>query len=143
MQQIVEAVRFLETFPVVPTAPLSSPILTFSRTTVDPVTGVSTLEDPERILLDPARRNVTWTRDLGTASQKTTVLCRGASLLAEGETLDFNDQNGNGLIDEAGFSVCREGNTLAIRLTLSEGPGVATPLTATFTSRVSPRGVDP
>ena len=60
---------------------------------------------------------VVFTRDLGTADERTIVLVRGVPELLEGETLNGADDNGNGLIDEPGFCVVMEEELLVVRLT--------------------------
>jgi len=62
-----------------------------------------------------------WTRDVG-GSDRRSVLCRGVREFLEGETLNAQDDNGNGVTDERGFSVQRSGDVLYVRLTLEE-PG--------------------
>jgi hypothetical protein len=63
-------------------------------------------------------RMLVITRNVGTADEISTTVCRGLSAWAEGETGNGIDDNGNGLVDEGGFSVSRIGDLLYLRLTL-------------------------
>ena len=139
LQSVVEALRFVDALPPAPSPPLSSPRLDFSLPVYDDATGVQTGVRPESLAFDPQQGTVTWISDPGTANESTRVLCRNVPGLAAGETLDVADENGNGLLDESGFSVTREGDSLVVRLSLSESPGVRNPLSVTLTSRVCPR----
>ena len=46
------------------------------------------------------------------------MLVNNVAALLEGELANGVDDNGNGLIDEAGFCVSREGENLTVRLSL-------------------------
>ena len=59
-------------------------------------------------------------RDDGGPNEQRVILCRDVRELAEGETINNADDNGNDVRDEAGFNVHREGNVLTLRLTLEE-----------------------
>ncbi|HVS17163.1 MAG TPA: prepilin-type N-terminal cleavage/methylation domain-containing protein [Planctomycetota bacterium] len=59
-------------------------------------------------------------RNVGGANEQTIVLCTGVAEFAEGETGAVGDENGNGLEDERGFSLQRDGELLTVRLTLQE-----------------------
>jgi hypothetical protein len=48
------------------------------------------------------------------------VLCHGVRELLEGEVADGDDDNGNGVSDEAGFNVHRVGDVLFVRLSVEE-----------------------
>jgi type II secretory pathway pseudopilin PulG len=63
-------------------------------------------------------RRLVLTRNVGTASEKSTVVCHGVAARLEGETANGLDDNGNGLVDERGFSVQRIGDLLRLKLTL-------------------------
>lgn len=71
---------------------------------------------------DVASGELVFTRNLGEADEQRLVLCRRVSRLAEGEQLNGEDDNGNGLRDEAGFNVSLNGEILTLRLTV-ENPG--------------------
>lgn len=57
-------------------------------------------------------------RQVGLPDEVTTVLVTGVAPLLEGEQLNALDDNGNGLLDEPGFSLTRRGGVLEIRLSL-------------------------
>lgn len=117
-----------------PNAPFSVSDFTFIR--VEGVAGnAPVLSDPTRIFwryatgeLDDGLDNngdglvdegeIVMTRNFGTATEISVVLCRRVAEIQEGETADGIDENGNGLIDEPGFSVVMSGDVLEIRFTL-------------------------
>ena len=51
-------------------------------------------------------------------TEQEVVLCHGVREFLEGETPNMLDDNGNGLIDERGFSVDLDGENLTFRLSL-------------------------
>jgi hypothetical protein len=59
------------------------------------------------------------TRDVG-GNEHRVVLCRGVRELLAGEVADGDDDNGNGVRDEAGFNVHRVGDVLFVRLSVEE-----------------------
>jgi type II secretory pathway pseudopilin PulG len=60
-----------------------------------------------------------FTRDVG-GDEHRIVLCRGVAELLEGEQANGDDDNGNGVRDEAGFNVHRVGDVLFVRLTVEQ-----------------------
>ena len=52
------------------------------------------------------------------ALMKLSVLCTDVSEFLEGEALDGDDDNGNGVTDERGFNIHREGDVLILRLSV-------------------------
>ena len=79
------------------------------------------------------------TRDVGAPSQASFLICSQVRELAEGELVNGNDDNGNGLRDESGFSIQRIGSMLTVRLTVEEaGEGGETGI-ATVTSSLTLR----
>jgi len=56
--------------------------------------------------------------NVGAANEKRVVICHGVSELGEGEAINLDDDNGNGVKDEAGFNVRLEDDVLVLRLTL-------------------------
>lgn len=126
-----------------------------SSVTFEPIIGVSGAApvwgNPVRIALAPAPEDaadnrdndadglvdecvLTLTRNVGSASQASFLLCSQVSERAEGELPNGNDDNGNGLIDEAGFSIQRIGTMLTLRISVEE-PGEGG--TSTFASVVT------
>jgi len=80
----------------------------------DPVDGVDNDGDG---MIDEGR--VVLVRDDGGPGQVQITLANHVSKLLEGEKANVADDNGNGLVDEAGLSFTIDGNqTLTIRLTL-------------------------
>lgn len=69
-------------------------------------------------LIDEGR--VTLVRNSGAANERRVVLCSGVAEFAQGETAALGDENGNGLEDERGFSLQRDGELLTVFLTLQE-----------------------
>ncbi len=60
-----------------------------------------------------------FTRDVG-GDEHRVILCRGVREFLEGEVADGDDDNGNGVSDEAGFNVHRVGQVLFVRLSVEE-----------------------
>lgn len=85
----------------------------FQYTPEDPNDGVD--NDGDGFVDDGV---VVLTRDVGTATEDSTVLVRGVREYLEGETPNTVDDNGNGLTDERGLSFVLAGDQLTIRLTL-------------------------
>lgn len=69
-------------------------------------------------LIDEGR--VVLVRSTGLPNERRVVLCSSVAEFAEGETAAIGDENGNGLEDERGFSLQRDGELLTVRLTLQE-----------------------
>lgn len=67
-------------------------------------------------LIDEGR--VLYTRDVGGANERTTVLVHRVREYLEGETANNDDDNGNLLDDERGFCLERVDDAIVIRLTL-------------------------
>lgn len=64
--------------------------------------------------------SVVLTRDPAGPDEISVILCRNVREYYEDERLDFVDENGNGLVDEAGFHIQRQGDQLVIRLTVED-----------------------
>lgn len=69
-------------------------------------------------LVDEGR--VVLVRNAGLVNEQRTVLCTGVAEFAQGETAAVGDENGNGLDDERGFSLQRDGELMTVFLTLQE-----------------------
>jgi len=140
MRRIVDALRAADVGSI---AALPSP--PFSADTIDfQVVGIYRDQDvivsgPRRIDIDPDLRSVRWSENPGLGSTLTTYWSSGVTDLLEGELLNGLDDNGNGLIDEAGLCFTREDALVTVRLTLQEDQGDGTPMTRTWTTRVSCR----
>ena len=66
-------------------------------------------------LVDEGR--LVLTRDVG-GNEGRTILCTGVREMLEGEEANAADDNGNGIVDEAGFNIHRVGDVLFLRLSL-------------------------
>lgn len=110
LRRVTDALRGADaaSLPLVPASPLSSRWIDFqTQTGYD---GKSwTWSAPRRIEFD----------QLSVPNEDATVWARNVPTLLEGEILNGADDNGNGLIDEAGFCVTREGDLLVLRLTVT------------------------
>jgi hypothetical protein len=69
-------------------------------------------------LVDEGR--VVLVRNSGGVNERRVVLCSGVAEFAQGESAAVGDENGNGLDDERGFSLQRDGELLTVFLTLQE-----------------------
>jgi prepilin-type N-terminal cleavage/methylation domain-containing protein len=67
-------------------------------------------------LVDECR--LVWTENPGLPGERRVVVCSEVSEYLEGETFDGTDENGNGLIDERGFSLDFGENRVNVRLSL-------------------------
>ncbi|MBL8862462.1 MAG: prepilin-type N-terminal cleavage/methylation domain-containing protein [Planctomycetes bacterium] len=134
-----------------PTSVLGTSTLTYQRPADVTNTGVVVWGPPSRLALElePGEldngldddgdglvdeRRLVLTLGLGTAAERSVVICTGIAEFAEGEAGNGADDNGNGLVDEPGFSVRRVGDLLTIRLTVLvplDGGGVLTRSTET------------
>jgi type II secretory pathway pseudopilin PulG len=95
---------------------LSTP--TCIRLENDPNDANDGLDNDTDGLID--ERQVVLIRDIGGADEIRSVLVTHVSELLAGETANMADDNGNGVIDETGFSVVADGTaTLRLRLTLA------------------------
>ena len=63
---------------------------------------------------------VVWRRDVGGPNETSEIWVENVRRLSDGETLNGQDDNGNGLVDEAGLSFVLQGATLVIRLCLEQ-----------------------
>lgn len=124
LRRVTDALRGADaaSLPLVPLAPLSSRWIDFQ--TQQGYDGKAwTWSAPRRIEYDPADGSLSWIENQGLPGEDRTVWARNVPPLLEGETLNGADDNGNGLIDEAGFCVAREGDLLVLRLTVEfDGP---------------------
>jgi hypothetical protein len=57
-------------------------------------------------------------KDWNGPSERTVILCRNVRELAEGETANGLDDNGNGLVDEKGLCFDLSEGNLSLRLTV-------------------------
>lgn len=138
-----------------PTAPLGSSTLTF-RTPNTYAAGAVTWGNSSRIdlqyLTDDGNDGVdndgngfaddgaiVLTRNVGLASERSTILVRGVREYLEGETPNGADDNGNGLTDERGLSFVLSGDQLTIRLTLVGRDANGSSITHTVSTSIKVR----
>jgi hypothetical protein len=119
LRQVVDALRGADaaSLPLVPPTPLSSSTLDFQ--TQQGYTGQAwSWSGPRRIVFDPLAGTLSRVEDFGLPGENATVWARDVPVLFDGELANGVDDNGNGLIDEAGFCVTREGDLLVLRITV-------------------------
>lgn len=63
-------------------------------------------------------RALVLTLDVGTADQRSAILCDQITELFVGETANALDDNGNGIADERGFNLHRTGDVLEVRVSV-------------------------
>jgi prepilin-type N-terminal cleavage/methylation domain-containing protein len=82
---------------------------------------------------------IVLTRDVGLATEQSTVLARGVSEYLEGEIPNGADDNGNGLRDERGLSFDISGDQLTIRITVVSRDGNGRNVVRTVSTSVKVR----
>lgn len=126
-----------------PTSNFGTSTLVFQKPTAVSNVGVVTWGTPSRLELqnDEAddgvdndgdglidERRLVLVRGVGTAAEKTIVICHGVPEMAPGEFDNNIDDDLDGLVDEAGFNVRRTSDLLRISLTveraLSDGTSI-------------------
>jgi prepilin-type N-terminal cleavage/methylation domain-containing protein len=121
-----------------PSTPLGTSAMTYQRATGVTAAGVVTWGTPSRLelQLDPREldngrdddsdglvdeQRLVLTRNFGLANAQSVVLCTDIPKFAPGEVGgNAIDDNGNGVVDEAGFNIQRIGDLLTIRLTAQQ-----------------------
>lgn len=119
LRRVTDALRGADaaSLPLVPVSPLSSRWVDF-QTQMGFDGKAWTWSGPRRIEYDPVDGCLAWIENQGLPSQERTIWARNVPAQLDGEALNGADDNGNGLIDEAGFCVTREGDLLVLRLTV-------------------------
>jgi len=124
LRRLTDALRGADaaSLPLVPPSPLSSAVMDFQ--TQEGYDGKTwTWSGPRRLVFDPAAGTLSWIDDFGLPTEKQSVWARNIPALFDGEIANGADDNGNGLIDEGGFCITREGNLLVLRITVDgQGP---------------------
>jgi prepilin-type N-terminal cleavage/methylation domain-containing protein len=121
-------------------APLSNSMINYQ-----PSLGISedeaVLGEPERIELEPATGIVRWTRNVGESDQQTVAWGDLVRALHAGEVgANVWDDNGNGLVDEAGLSFALVGdNSVRVELSLERKSESGKQLLFSLESRVTCR----
>lgn len=123
-----------------PSAPSSTPELNFT-TSAGLQEGAILEGNPQRISLANADgfHEVTWAENPGSADERKSVWTKWASEFLEGETLNGEDDNGNGLIDEKGLNFVLEGNSVLVQLTIARKSADGKWITRTLEARVTCR----
>ena len=136
MREVVDSLRTadLTSLGAIPAPPLSAPTLDY-QVNLGFVGTQTVWSDPMRLRFDPAAGTIVRTEDVGGPNQASVTLGRNIPRLLEGELLNGVDDNGNGLRDEPGFSLTREGDLLVVRLTI-QAPGPDGPITRTWDTRL-------
>jgi len=106
-------------------------IITYQNDPADPVDNVDNDGDG---LVDEGR--LVLIRNAGTPNPRTVVICKNVRRFLEGEEAIGGDDNGNGLAEEAGFLILRDGNLLTIQLTLEESGSNGEMITRTSSTSV-------
>lgn len=137
LARVTELLRAAERATLAPAlAPPASAATIDFRDCLGPEIGGITLGETQRLRLGAADDTLEWVEDLGLASERTLVICRGVPDLLEGELLNNLDDNGNGLVDEPGLCFAFEDDALTIRMTLEANLPGGTSLARTFEGQV-------
>lgn len=107
-----------ELYPVV-SSPLCSPRIDY-QTCLGVQDGALVMGDLERIeyVEQPSAGTVVWTESPGSSASRSVVWSSWVPRFLEGETPNGADDNGNGLVDEAGLTFDSSGPKVHIRLTV-------------------------
>ena len=80
---------------------------------------------------------VVWIEDLGLPTERRRVIISGIPEMGEGEIWNALDDNQNGMIDERGFAILIQANTLRVALTLVvPNPGNGKPLVRSLSTSI-------
>lgn len=108
--------------------------ISFQRDPADAADGVDNDGDG---LVDEGR--LVMVRNDGEANSTSVTLCKNVGRFLEGEDDGNGDENGNGLVNEPGFLIQRDGNLITLQLTLEEADGSGQLTTRTSTTSVNLR----
>jgi len=73
-------------------------------------------------------------RNPGAGGELRTILCHGVSYYAEREVGNGADDNGNGMVDERGFCMERQGDVMRVFLTLEDQDDAGRPVVCSVTT---------
>lgn len=147
LARVIEILRGAQnsTLSPTPAPPASTDRIDFQASLGAQPGGV-VLDDTQRIRFVAATGRVEWVQDFGLPEERVVVLTSGVPTLLEGELMNNLDDNGNGLVDEAGFCLTLEdtnldGNVDILRalLTLQRPGAQNTVMTRTFEARLHAR----
>ena len=135
LDQIAELLRASKLSTITPQqiSPFSSSVINFQRS-IGYAAGATVWGNSERILL--TNGTVQWIQNVGLASQTTKTLTHDVPTLLERETANGADDNGNGLVDEAGLCFNFNGSSVDVRLSLRARSSTGQTLTHTARQRV-------
>jgi len=121
MERIVNSIRLADRVSVEAVAgpPFGSTEVDFQRN-LGLQGQMTAWSDPESIRYVPAEQSIEWVRDPNLPDEKVFQRCGRVAAMAEGETINMIDDNGNGLIDEPGFCLCFIDGRLEVFLTLEQ-----------------------
>jgi hypothetical protein len=100
-----------------PESPIYSDRVTF-QISLGVEDGEVVWSEPERIALDEGGGRVRWSRNPDEESELSAVWTNVARPFLEGEVMNGEDDNGNGLVDERGLTFTLEGGLVHVVLTL-------------------------
>ncbi|MFT5285371.1 MAG: hypothetical protein ACI8TQ_001534 [Planctomycetota bacterium] len=101
-----------------PTSPIFSPFLEYSLNLGVNEDGEIILDDPEKIGLSEDESQVLWMKNPDTPEETRVAWCNVVRPFMEGELMNGDDDNGNGVVDEKGLSFVVRDSAVTIRLSL-------------------------
>ena len=137
LRRIVDALRSADTDSIqtVPAAPFWTSSIEY-RANQGYHGQQSLWTPPRRFRLDPGTDTLTWTESAGLPEELQSGVCTGVPALLSGELMNGADDNGNGLIDEAGLCFVRSGDLVSVYLTVQRPGPDGEPLSRTWTASV-------
>ena len=117
--RLVEALRGADAdaFASIPSVPFSVALVDFQ--TSSGFGGQENVWSPtRRIAFDAATGSVSWFEDPDTADERSSTWCSDVPALLDGETVNGLDDNGNGLIDEAGMCLTNRDGVIELHFTI-------------------------
>ncbi|TDJ68565.1 MAG: prepilin-type N-terminal cleavage/methylation domain-containing protein [Planctomycetota bacterium] len=137
MRDILNGLRWADTgsLSVIPAPPFFTSEVQFVQNTGFQDTE-SSWGPPLEIRYDPVLGEIVWTRHPGLPPERQLDRVRFVAPFYDGEIANGLDDNGNGLVDEPGFCMTREGDVLTLNLTLQGEDSAGIMLTRSFTTRL-------
>lgn len=137
IQHIVDGLRFADPDATVGLAetPFYGTSLEFRQSLgyQESSTGWSELQ---RLTYSAADATLSWTRETDDGDEGRVLRCEGVAALQAGEEANGLDDNGNGLIDEPGFCVTRDGDLVTVLLTLEATDHARHPIERSWSARI-------
>ena len=137
MHDILNGLRWADTgsLSVIPAPPFFASEVQFVQSMGFEETE-STWGPPLEIRFDPVLGEVIWTRHPNLPPERQLDRIGFVAPFHDGEIANGLDDNGNGLVDEPGFCLSREGDVLTLNLTLQGEDAAGIMLTRSFTTRL-------